>query len=408
MFKGFQLNESIIKSRPTKLNIDSVVETKMDFTLACDIMLDLEGSIRPALYLAEALVEKGYSVSMISPFIANSVKEHLNLIGITPRSLGARLATRNSGSSILWFETWAREAFLRLNSRHIVNGSSITVNFSQVISTPSSIWYLQGPPSVALKDMKKELSTSFRVAYDVLRPLIEYADGKLVSRMGRTSSHAIANSKFCASMYSEFGVGVDDVIYPPVDCQTFHPTTSRPSSDYVLTYFGKETKFSVVKDVADMGVRIKAFGSKTKSIPEKLLKHPSVEFLGRVSTNKLVDLYTNALFTLFPFTHEPFGYIPLESMACGTPVLTYDAQGPGEYVVDDKTGWLVRNDERMVRKSADLWNNGVDPKTRIDSVKASSRFDREFYVEKWFECMARWIEGMITERDTLKLQVASQ
>lgn len=380
----------------------------MDFTLACDIMLDLEGSIRPAMYLAKALIVKGHSVSMISPLMTNSVKEHLTSVGITPRSLGARLATRNSGSSVSWFETWAREVFLRLNSRHIVNGSSIMINFSQVISVPSAIWYLQGPPSIALKDMKKELSAGFRIAYDVLRPLIGYADGRLISRMANNSALKVANSKFCASVYRSFGVEVDDVICPPIDCQIFRPSTWNPSSDYALTYFGKETKFSVVSKIADAGVKIKAFGSKTPFIPGRLLDHPNVDFRGRVTTRELVGLYSNASFTVFPFTHEPFGYIPVESMACGTPVVTYNAQGPSECVVDSRTGWLVSNDEEIVRKSVELWKNGVDPQTRIDSVKAASRFDREFYVEKWLAHLARWTQGKAIERETLKFQVASE
>ena len=359
----------------------------MDFTLACDIMLDLEGSIRPAMYLANELTAKRYSVSMISPSMTSDVMEHLNSIGITPISLGAKLAMKSSGPSMLWFETWAREAFLRLNSRHIVNGPSTVINFSQVISVPSSIWYLQGPPSIALRDMKKELSTSFRIAYDVLRPVIEYADGKLVDRMGRASSLVIANSKFCASMYSEFGVKVDDVIYPPIDCQTFHPTTPKPSSDYVLTYFGKETKFSVVKNVADRGIKIKAFGSKTRSIPENLLKHPGVEFLGRVSTSELVNLYTNALFTLFPFTHEPFGYVPLESMACGTPVLTYDIQGPSEYVVNKRSGWLAHTDEEIAQRSIGLWKKGYPRRMRNECLKEASKFDKKLYTEKWLKTL---------------------
>ena len=326
--------------------------------MACDIMLDLEGSVRPAMYLANELIAKGHHVSMISPIMTDAVKEHLSAIGIAPISLDARLATRNSGPSILWFETWAREAFLRLNSRHVVNGSSMMINFSQVISVPSSVWYLQGPPSTALRDMEKELSMGLRIAYDLLKPVIGYADEKLVSRMGRTSVLVIANSKFCASMYSDFGVKVDQVIYPPIECQTFRPTTSRPSSDYVLAYFGKETKFSVVKSVADMGIKIKAFGSKTRFIPENLLRHPNVEFLGKVDTSELVDLYTNALFTLFPFTHEPFGYVPLESMACGTPTLTFDIQGPSEYILNNHTGWLVRTDEELTQKGVELWKEG--------------------------------------------------
>jgi glycosyltransferase involved in cell wall biosynthesis len=95
-------------------------------------------------------------------------------------------------------------------------------------------------------------------------------------------------------------------------------------------------------------------------------------------------------------------------MACGTPVLTYDAQGPGEYVVDGKTGWLAKNDERIVRKSVDLWKNGVDPQTRISCVKAASRFDRELYAEKWLEHLARWTREERIECDTIAMQVASE
>jgi glycosyltransferase involved in cell wall biosynthesis len=364
----------------------------MNFTLVCDIMMDLEGSIRPAMYLASELNARGHSVSMMSPMMSREVEDRLDLTGIIPVNLHAKLAARSSGMSMLWLETWAREAFLRLNSRHAIDESSIVINFSQVISAPSLIWYLQGPPSLALKDMEKELSHGFRIIYDLLRPVIDYADGKLASCMDRRSTLVIANSKFCASMYSSFGVKTDCVIYPPIDCQTFRPSTSTPFSDYILTYFGKETKFSILKIIADLGIKIKAFGSKTPFIPEGLLKHPDVEFLGRVPTGELVDLYSNALFTMFPFTHEPFGYVPLESMACGTPVLTYDFQGPSEYVVNDRTGWLVRTDAELVQKSIELWKEECPSQIRTNCVKAALKFDRRTYIEQWSEILGKLCE----------------
>jgi glycosyltransferase involved in cell wall biosynthesis len=150
-----------------------------------------------------------------------------------------------------------------------------------------------------------------------------------------------------------------------------------------LTYFGKETKFSVVKQIADKGVKIKAFGSKMPIFQKGLARHPNIEFLGRVSTDELVDVYSNALFTLFPFTHEPFGYVPLESMACGTPVLTYNLQGPKEYVIDEETGWLAQTDEELVQKAADLWNESVPSNMTKSCLREASRFDKKFYVEKW-------------------------
>jgi hypothetical protein len=342
------------------------------------------------MYLASELVARGHIVSMISPVMSNDVEEGLRANGITPINLRTRLVAKNSGLSLLWFETWAREAFLQLNSRHIVNDPSATINFSQVIAVPSSVWYLQGPPSTALEDMRKELSTGLKTAYYMLKPLIKYVDKKLIDRMNMISMHVVANSKFCASMYSDFGVKVQDVIYPPIDCHIFRPSTSNPRSDYVLTYFGKETKFSVIKSVADAGAEIKAFGSKTPFIPRDLLTHHNIQFLGRVTTSELVDLFSNALFTLFPFTHEPFGYVPLESMACGTPVLTFDVQGPSEYVIDGRTGWLAHDDDWFAQKSVELWKEGYDPLIRPQSVEAASRFDKKVYTKKWLRLLSHF------------------
>lgn len=357
-------------------------------------MTEAEGSIRPALYLAEGLVEKGYEISIISPQISSDVEKYLSSRGIKPINLHAKFFAKNFGSSILWLETWVREAFFKLNSRLVNNKFKKTrlprniINFSQVISVPSLAWYLQGPPSAALKDMEKELSTSFKVVYNFSKNVVERADEDLINRISGITSRFIANSKFCASLYSTYGVKVHDVIYPPLDCQIFRPSTSKPSSNYVLTYFGKETEFSTLKRVADSGVKIKAFGSKAPFIRKELTKHLNIEFLGRVSTKELVDLYSNALFTLFPFNHEPFGYIPLESMACGTPVLTYKRQGPSEYVVDNSTGWLAETKEEFVRRAVELWDKGYPSHMRTKCVAEAFKFDRKFYLQKWLKCIA--------------------
>jgi len=350
--------------------------------------MNLDGSIRPAMYLANELTRTGYNVSIMSPIMSDDVEKSLHASNITPINLRANLFTKNLGLSLLWFETWAREALINLNSRNVDNRSSTTINFSQVISVPSLAWYLQGPPSIALRDMEKELSTGFRIAYTFLKPIIGHLDERLVTRMSAASDIIIANSEFCASMYSSFGVKVNDIIYPPLDCQMFNPSTAKPSSDYVLTYLGKETKFSVVKQIADKGIKIKAFGSKTPFIQRELLNHPNVEFLGHVTTRELLEAYSNALFTLFPFTHEPFGYVPLESMACGTPVLTSNMQGPREYVTEGFTGWLIYPDDELVLKAVDLWRGGYPSHMRLNCVKVASKFDVSFYLEKWLNILS--------------------
>jgi glycosyltransferase involved in cell wall biosynthesis len=369
-------------------------DDQVNFAFACDVMMDLGGSIRPAMYLANELIMKGHEVSIMSPLMSERVEEGLRENNINPINLRAKLFVKNLGSSLVWLEAWAREAFLKLNSRHIINGPYV-LNFSQVISAPSLVWYLQGPPSIALDDVEKEMPIGFRVAYNILKNFIKYADEKLVIRMGEISQFIIANSKYCAEMYSSFGVKSNDLIYPPIDCKIFQPSTANPSSDYVLTYFGKETKVSVIKKAANMGIRFKAFGAKMEFLDKTVIGHPNIEVLGRLSPSELVDAYSNALFTLFPFTHEPFGYVPLESMACGTPALTHNLQGPSEYVVDGYTGWLARSDDALVQKAVKLWKEGYPSCMRGNGVKEAVKFDKKFYLEKWLKVLDGLCSGQV-------------
>lgn len=356
----------------------------LEFTLACDMMLNLEGGIRPAIYLAYELVERGFDVNMVSPIISGEVEEHLGEVGITPINLRVKLFSRSLSPPLLWLELWGREALFRLSSMN-AGISGVDINFSHTFSISSKFWYVQGPTFASLEDSENELSGFYKYGYEILKPIINYFDKKFVRDMGKKSAFIIANSKFCASIYEKLGIKVEEIIYPPVDREIFHPRTSRPSLDYVLTYFGKETKFSVVEAVADAGVEIKAFGLRLPFMKKSLTEHPNVNFLGRVSTDELIDLYSNALFTLFPFTHEPFGYIPVESMACGTPVLTYDRQGPRESVVPGYAGWLVKSDRELIDMASFLWSQGYDKRIRSNCIEAASKFDKKFYVEKWLE-----------------------
>ena len=109
--------------------------------------------------------------------------------------------------------------------------------------------------------------------------------------------------------------------------------------------------------------------------------------MGNVSDEELVHLYSNALFTLFAFSHEPFGYIPVESMACGTPVLTYNRQGPSETVLDNETGWLAENDVEIVSLAVNLWKHGYEESMRRRCRERALDFDvKKIYME-WLKIL---------------------
>ncbi len=66
-----------------------------------------------------------------------------------------------------------------------------------------------------------------------------------------------------------------------------------------------------------------------------------VRFIGGVSPEELPYYYSSADVTCVPSYYEPFGLVPLESMACGTPIVASRVGGLLYTIRDGKTGFLV-------------------------------------------------------------------
>lgn len=343
------------------------------------------GSVRPPLLLSKELSRCGFDVIISSPQVSDDVRKliegHVKIIALNMNFYITR--------QLPTFEAWLRCLF-RLCKTPCPSEDFLVINFSSSVMIKSHVYYAQGPMTRALDDMHPEMPSQYRHSYRLASWLLRVLEKKMVFRYRKLSNLFIANSKFCKSMYEDWGVNVNKVIYPPLDRSLFKPTTSKPSGDYVLTYFGvygKEAKFSVIKKVADKGVKIKAFGSKTPHIPVYIQKHPNIEILGMLTNEELIELYSNALYTLFTFTHEPFGYVPAESMACGTPVLTYNRQGPSETVINGQTGWAVDSDWELIETASKLWVEGYPQVMRSKCRKRVLEFDSKIIAAQWLETL---------------------
>jgi glycosyltransferase involved in cell wall biosynthesis len=363
----------------------------MNITFVTDPLLTTLGSTRPPFLLATELQKRGHNVTLVSPSISEEVRKAAKEKDIQVKSLGSTFNFTNSYPIVeAWAKSLLKSDILRLDG---VGDNDIIINTSACIRVKSHMYYAQGPMTRALDDMLCEMPARYKYAYRLIAPALRYLEKKTVRAYANLSGSVIANSKFCASMYKELGVEVDGVISPPLDCSVFKPSAQEPSQDYVLTYFGvysKETRFAVLKQVADAGVKIKAFGYKASGIPACIAKHPNIQFIGTNSNEELVNLYTNALYVLFTFNHEPFGYIPIESMACGTPVLTYNKQGPSESVIDGSTGWLVNSDEELLDLALRIWKDGYAQKIRRNCIKRSALFDSKKISEELINLFREW------------------
>jgi glycosyltransferase involved in cell wall biosynthesis len=75
---------------------------------------------------------------------------------------------------------------------------------------------------------------------------------------------------------------------------------------------------------------------------EELALAAQVRLRGPASRDLLPYWYSAADTLVLPSWIEPFGRVMLESMACGTAVISSDTGGPRDHIVHEKTGLLYR------------------------------------------------------------------
>ncbi len=68
----------------------------------------------------------------------------------------------------------------------------------------------------------------------------------------------------------------------------------------------------------------------------------------RVTDEDLSRTYNESLLTLSLSTFDTFGLVPLESLACGTPVIAFNVAGYRETMQQGKTGYLVEFDSTEI------------------------------------------------------------
>jgi glycosyltransferase involved in cell wall biosynthesis len=100
-----------------------------------------------------------------------------------------------------------------------------------------------------------------------------------------------------------------------------------------------------------------------------------------IADDELVSLYNKSKLVLYAPYLEPFGLVPLEAMACGTPVVAVREGGVRESVIHNETGVLTQRDEAMFAQAVmELLSN--EEKIRDMSQKAIECIEEYWTEEK--------------------------
>ena len=327
-----------------------------------------------------------FSIDVYSSFVDGTSKYTLKGISVIgkQRSLMPYRIYRTffgNNEAALWAYSWIVEFLFKRNSSDVeryVNRQSydFILNISQTIPANSNIYWGQ---SVPLDQTLIGMRPSTPILKIIPRSIIKMLgkiDKKFIGKIAKKGNIVITNSNYTRSIYESLGVKVDGVVYSVPDLLSFKPSLTKKVDKFVLAYIGKETEVDTILEIARRGVRIISFGAKIPNGGQIGRLKTLTEFRGYVSKNELIDLYSNAIFTLFPFTYEPFGYVPLESISCGTPVLTYSKQGPAETIIEGVSGWLANSRDSLIEMAVSLWNSNRKMIITADVQNAARNFSK--------------------------------
>lgn len=181
-------------------------------------------------------------------------------------------------------------------------------------------------------------------------------------RVFQSSILAAADGLFGSSLdyarHSSFAPYADRVIEMPfgIDETFFSPGTSTPEAFTVL-FVGGMDKAHAFKGVSVLLRAIAATplarlilvgDGNLRPSYEREAKQLGItercEFLGRIETAKLPDVYRSASVLALPSTSgaEAFGLVLLEAQACGIPVIASDLPGVRTVLEPEQTGLLVQ------------------------------------------------------------------
>ena len=147
------------------------------------------------------------------------------------------------------------------------------------------------------------------------------------------------------------------IISPPARIEMFTPAEDGTKDDFFL-FAGRLVPYKrpdlAIRAAQLAGVRLVIVGDGRSRSDLEAMAGDETQFVGVKRDYELADLYRRARAVLMPGI-EDFGIIPVEAMACGTPVLAVARGGALDTVLPGRTGELIHygSDDAVVRSLAE-------------------------------------------------------
>ncbi|MCL5407629.1 MAG: glycosyltransferase [Patescibacteria group bacterium] len=173
-------------------------------------------------------------------------------------------------------------------------------------------------------------------------------------------------------------------IFVPVDCRNFSLSKEKGKYYLIVSRLEPYKKVEmVIEAFQKLKLPLKIVGTGTKFESFKKSVGKNIQLVGRVSDEKLAQLYKDSIATIFP-QEEDAGIVPLESMAAGRPVIAFRQGGAQETVIEGKTGVFFEKQtvEDLISAIKKFQKMKFDPQIIRSQAE---KFDKELFKSKVFE-----------------------
>jgi len=237
----------------------------------------------------------------------------------------------------------------------------------QFLKTPS-VYYCQEPLRIAYEyalRLKDNVGFLKHVYENTARMYLKRTDRENV----RAATLTIASCYHIRERMIEAYDVYPKVVYCGIDDTIFRSLKQKKRNQ--IFFVGNTTISIDGYDLVEKALRL---------IPENL--RPKLRIVSwqrenkkRLTDKELVEIYNHSIVTLCLSRFETFGLVPLESMACGTPVIATKVSGHRETVVDNKTGFLVDFDPKeiaeklmfLIKTPSKVTTMGKNARTHIEN-----------------------------------------
>jgi glycosyltransferase involved in cell wall biosynthesis len=212
----------------------------------------------------------------------------------------------------------------------------------------------------------------------------------------------LANSNYIARRVKKYWNRDAEVIYSPVNTRRFFPADFSHEDFYVA--FSRLVPYKrmdlAVEACRKLGRKLVVIGSgpENKALRKLASGCGTITFTGRVS-DEVLRSYLQRCRAIIFCAEEDFGLVPLETQACGRPVIALGKGGACETVVAGKTGVFFKEQNtdsviQAVREFESLDDSGAFD-GRIIAEHAAS-FSEERFTAEFKAAVGRTIERVKT------------